>query len=110
MALTNLHWPPGNTSAGGRLASALRTFESSRNALLQEAATFESTLSGNGTDVSHYNEVNTKYGFNGLDKAQAARNELLVAIGKVDSLGDAGNTVGTAAEAALDQLFTRLRA
>ena len=110
MALTNQHYPPGiNTARGSQLNDALKQFEAARDRLVKEVSTMNATLEGNGTDVSHYSDINTKYGFLSLEKAQAARNELLAGIGKIDPLGDVGNTVGTAAKAALDQLFTRLR-
>jgi hypothetical protein len=110
MAITNQHWPPGgNTPGGSRLADALKGFEAARDRLVKEAMTMNATLEGNGTDPSHYGKVNTYYGFGGLDESQSARNELLAGLGKVDPLGDSGNTADTQAKAALDQLFTRLR-
>ncbi len=110
MATSNQSWPPSPTSkAGPRLINALRNFEQARTELVREVGTLNAKLEGNGTDPAHYTTVTTDYGFGSNDISQAARGELLAGIGRVDSLGDSGNTVGIATAAALAQMETRLR-
>src|SRR5262245_15784568 len=110
MATPNNSWPPSNTSkAGPRLINALSQFERAWRDLVAEMGTLNAKLEGNGSDPAHYSSVTTAYGFLSNDVSQAARSELLAGLGRVHSLGDVGNTVGVATEAALIQLFTRLR-
>lgn len=76
---------------------------------MRELGTLNAKLEGNGSLAAHYTTVTTDYGFGSNDIAMAARGELLAGIGRVDPLGDSGNTVGTQTKLALDQMFTRLR-
>jgi len=110
MARANNSWPPNPQSkAGGRLAASLRQAEQAIAELVREASTLSAKIEGDPTLPSSYTTVQTDYGFGSQDIALAARNELLAGLGRLNSLGDSGNTVGTATEAALAQMFTRLR-
>jgi len=77
--------------------------------MVRELNTLNAKLEGNGSLAAHYTTVTTDYGFGSNDIAMAARGELLAGIARLNSLGDGENTVGIATQAALDQMFTRLR-
>lgn len=110
MATVNQSWSPTpNSKAGGRLTLALLKAEQAIEELVREVNTMNAKLEGDGSSPAHYTTVTTDYGFGSNDIAQAARGELLAGVARLHSLGDSGNTVGVATQAALAQLFTRLR-
>lgn len=105
MAVDHFHYQfnPG-TQSGARLRSSLSQLEQGRDTLVKELATMTADLTGDGSNVAHFTNVTARYGFGSNDIAQAAWNELNSCVAKLTT--DASVTF---IDAALKQLFTRLR-
>ncbi len=105
MAVDHFHYQFNpSTQSGSRLRSSLSSLENGRDLLVKELATMTADLTGDGSSDAHFTNVTTRYGFGSNEYAQAAWNELNSCVAKLTTDGSV-----TFVDAALRQLFTRLR-
>ncbi len=92
------------TPGGSRLRNGLVQLEQGKANLTTEQATMTAALDGDGSNIAHFGNVVSEYGFSNTTTAKAAWDELNSALAKINTDSAQTNT-----DTALKQLFTKLR-
>jgi hypothetical protein len=103
MAFTKIHFNDG-LSHGRLLRSAINHLEDGRDGLNQLIAATQLMIDGDGSQITHFDEVMTRYGFPSTTVAKAAWEELLAVQTKINTNASVSNVL-----AALDQAFAKFR-
>lgn len=103
MAFTHIYFGTGTTH-GSMLRSALSQLEVGKRELVNILATMATMLDGDGTNISHFNEVTSRFAFSNNTDAKAAWDELNSLKFKLTTDGSV-----TSVDAAMTQAFNKFR-
>jgi hypothetical protein len=103
MAFTKIHF--NDTLSHGRLLrNLINDLEDGRDGLNQLIAATQLMIDGDGSQITHFDEVMTRFGFPSTTVAKAAWEELLSVQTKINTNASVSNVL-----AALDQAFAKFR-
>lgn len=103
MAFNHIHFDSG-LPHGRILRNALTVNETADRALADVMSLMTAMIDGDGSQDSHYTEIQSRFAFTSTAKAHAAYNELSSAYSKTSGNGSVSDV-----RAARDQLFAFLR-
>jgi hypothetical protein len=103
MATSNIEFNAG-LRHGSLLRSALTSLENGHDALNDVIASMQLMIDGDGSNVSHFNEMMTRFGFASTTTAKAAWDELNSVRFKLNTNDSVSDVL-----AALNQAFAKFR-